>query len=228
MRGGTTGKAGTMALTLALLCPALAWPQPAQRGNEVYTCTDRHGRRITSDRPIAECADREQRVLDHTGTERRRIGPTLTENERAERERQQRERARELARLAEQRHRERVLVARYPDALAHQQERQAALEQVNAVIEVATRRITQLRAERRKLDSELEFYPDGLTQAPDKLRRAYADNDRDTAEQQRFIATQEQEKQRINERFDAELAGLRRLWAERSGEPASPTEGSGR
>ncbi|NKO00957.1 DUF4124 domain-containing protein, partial [Weissella cibaria] len=34
------------------------------------------------------------------------------------------------------------------------------------------------------------------------------------AEQQRFIKQQEEEKQRINQRFDAELQQLRKLWAD--------------
>src|SRR5574337_1145052 len=108
---------------LAMAAPA--WAQQGKSTQEVYTCTDRHGRRITADRPIAECVDREQRILDHTGTERRRIGPTLTEHERAAQEVQRRQEAQERARIVEERRRERVLLARYPDEAAHQAEREA-------------------------------------------------------------------------------------------------------
>jgi orotate phosphoribosyltransferase len=34
----------------------------------IYACTDANGRRITADRPIASCVDREQRVLGNTGS----------------------------------------------------------------------------------------------------------------------------------------------------------------
>ncbi len=198
---------------VALAAAAQAWAQQARPPQEVYTCIDKHGRRITSDRPIADCVDREQRVLDHTGTERRRIGPSLTEHERAAQEVQRRKQAEESARIAEERRRERALTARYPDEAAHQAERNAALDQVEEVVVVAHKRVQSLKAERRRLDVELEFYRGDVTKAPVLLQRQIADNEQALADQQRFLATQELEKRRIHQRFDAELAQLRQLWA---------------
>lgn len=197
---------------LALGALAPAWAQQGKTAQEVYTCIDRQGRRITSDRPIAECVDREQRVLDHTGTERRRIGPTLTEHERAAQEAQRRKEAEERARFLEERRRERVLLARYPDEAAHQAEREAAIDQVEEVIVVAHKRIQALKAERRRIDVELEFYRGDPAKAPAKLQRQIAENDQALAEQQRFLVAQDLEKRRIHQRFDAELAQLRQLW----------------
>ena len=198
---------------VALAAAAQAWAQRARPPQEVYTCIDKHGRRITSDRPIADCVDREQRVLDHTGTERRRIGPSLTEHERAAQEVQRRKQAEESARIAEERRRERALTARYPDEATHQAERNAALDQVEEVVVVAHKRVQSLKAERRRLDVELEFYRGDVTKAPVLLQRQIADNEQALADQQRFLATQELEKRRIHQRFDAELAQLRQLWA---------------
>lgn len=198
---------------LALGALAPAWAQQGKTAQEVYTCIDRQGRRITSDRPIAECVDREQRVLDHTGTERRRIGPTLTAHERAAQEAQRRKEAEERARFLEERRRERVLLARYPDEAAHQAEREAAIDQVEEVIVVAHKRIQALKAERRRIDVELEFYRGDPAKAPAKLQRQIAENDQALAEQQRFLVAQDLEKRRIHQRFDAELAQLRQLWA---------------
>ncbi len=198
---------------VALAAAAQAWAQQARPPQEVYTCIDKHGRRITSDRPIADCVDREQRVLDHTGTERRRIGPSLTEHERAAQEVQRRKQAEESARIAEERRRERALTARYPDEATHQAERNAALDQVEEVVVVAHKRVQSLKAERRRLDVELEFYRGDVTKAPVLLQRQIADNEQALADPQRFLATQELEKRRIHQRFDAELAQLRQLWA---------------
>ena len=198
---------------VALAAAAQAWAQQARPPQEVYTCIDKHGRRITSDRPIADCVDREQRVLDHTGTERRRIGPSLTEHERAAQEVQRRKQAEESARIAEERRRERALTARCPDEATHQAERNAALDQVEEVVVVAHKRVQSLKAERRRLDVELEFYRGDVTKAPVLLQRQIADNEQALADQQRFLATQELEKRRIHQRFDAELAQLRQLWA---------------
>ena len=44
----------------------------------IYTCVDAQGRRLTADRPIRECIDREQNELNASGTVKRKIGPSLT------------------------------------------------------------------------------------------------------------------------------------------------------
>ncbi|MEK9803169.1 MAG: DUF4124 domain-containing protein, partial [Curvibacter sp.] len=59
----------------------------------IYTCTDAQGRKLTSDRPIRECADREQLLLNPSGTVRAVIPPTLTGPERAVQEARQRREA---------------------------------------------------------------------------------------------------------------------------------------
>ena len=181
---------------------AVAAPESAP-AKQVFICTDAQGRRLTSDRPIPECIDREQRVLGPSGTLRERRGPVLTE---------------------EERRRERVLIARYPNQGAHDAERAQALQQVDDVTAVAHKRVADLQAQRLKLESEMEFYQRDPSKAPMHLRRAIAENQDAVAEQQRFIAGQVQEKQRVNQRFDVELLQLRKLWAERD-RPALPLSG---
>ena len=66
---------------LAGLCAAVA-AQTSPGALSIYTCVDKQGRKLTSDRPIPECIDREQRELGPSGTLRRVIGPTLTQQER--------------------------------------------------------------------------------------------------------------------------------------------------
>jgi len=41
-----------------------------------YTCVDSKGKKRSSDRPIPECSDREQRVLNKDGSLRRVVPPT--------------------------------------------------------------------------------------------------------------------------------------------------------
>ena len=191
----------------------------------MYTCVDKNGRRITADRPIAECVDREQRVLDRTGTERRRMGPTLTENERAALETQRRADAEQQSRVLEQRRRDRALITRYADEATHNAERNAALETFNDLIAVASKRIDQLRVDRATINTEMEFYQNDPKKAPARLQRRISDNDEDLAEQQRYIATQRDEKRKVQQRFDAELVQLKALWAAEkaaAGTAASP------
>lgn len=178
----------------------------------IYTCVDRNGRRLTADRPIPECLDREQRELSPSGITRRQIGPSLTELERAAQDAQNRKDAEERARVVEERRRERVLVARYPDKAAHDVERAAAIQMVDDVTATAEKRTLELKAERKKLDVEMEFYKKDPNKAPMTLRRKIAEIDDSLAEQQRFIAGQDQEKRRVHARFDTELSQLRKLW----------------
>ncbi len=199
-----------------------AWAQgtASGTGSGIFTCVDAKGRRLTADRPIAECTDREQRVLGPSGTERQRVGPTLTEQEHAAMEAQRRKDAEERARVAEERRRERALMTRYPDKATHDAERAAALDQVDQITVVAEKRILDLQEQRKKLDTEMEFYKKNPSSAPMALRRQIAENENALAEQQRFVSGQDQEKRRVNQRFDAELAQLRHLWSTRTGAPA--------
>lgn len=205
---------------LAGLCMAAA-AQNTQ-STSIYSCVDSQGRRLTSDRPIRECIDREQRELSPSGTVRRVIGPTLTAQERAALEAQRRKEQEEQARVAEERRRERVLLARYPDKAAHDTERANALAQVDEVTATAAKRITDLQARRKTLDQEMEFYRKDPAKAPMNLRRQIAENDEEVQEQKRFLAGQDQEKRRIHQRFDEELAQLRRLWSHQSAVPHVP------
>ena len=197
---------------LATLGADLAWAQAPGTSGGIYTCVDRNGRRLTADRPIAECLDREQRELGPSGIVRRQIGPSLTEQERAAQEAQRRKEAEARARELEERRRERALTARYPDKATHDVERAAAIQLVDDVTATAEKRLVELAQQRKAFDVEMEFYKKDPNKAPMSLRRKIAENEESIAEQQRFIAGQDQEKRRVHQRFDVELAQLRKLW----------------
>ena len=197
---------------LATLGADWAWAQAPGTSGGIYTCVDRNGRRLTADRPIAECLDREQRELGPSGIVRRQIGPSLTEQERAAQEAQRRKEAEARARELEERRRERALTARYPDKAAHDVERAAAIQLVDDVTATAEKRLVELAQQRKAFDVEMEFYKKDPNKAPMSLRRKIAENEESIAEQQRFIAGQDQEKRRVHQRFDVELAQLRKLW----------------
>jgi chromosome segregation ATPase len=179
----------------------------------IYTCVDAKGRRLTSDRPILDCIDREQSEISPSGQVLRRIGPSLTAAERAAEEEKSRRAAAERNRVAEERRRDRALLARYPDRSAHDQERSQAIASIDEVINSADKRIQELHADRKKLDSELEFYKGGISKASPQLKRRIDENDQLVAAQKRFIANQEEEKKRLNARYDEELVRLKPLWA---------------
>lgn len=186
----------------------------------IYACTDANGRRITADRPIASCVDREQRVLGNTGVELRRMGPTLTEQERVALEAKRRQEQAAQLRAREERLRERAVLARFPNQAVHDAARAEALAQVDDVIGVAQKHQVELKERRRKLNTELEFYQNDPKKAPANLRRQLDDNTESQEEQARFLKQQDAEKLRINQRFDVELQQLRKLWGEQP--PVAP------
>lgn len=206
------------ALLLAGLFSQALAQAPAPSG--VYTCTDASGRQLRSDRPIPECADREQRVLSPSGTVRARIGPTLTAQERAQQAAQEKEAADARARAAEEKRRDRALLMRYPNAQVHDQERAGALAKIASVVELARQRIDDLMQEKRKNDAELEFYQGDPNKAPPALRRQIDYVAQRVQSQQRFIQSQEQEIQRTEARFDEERERLKQLWRQQDGSAA--------
>lgn len=206
--------AGMVGLGVLLAGGALqAFAQASVEGG-IYTCIDAKGRKLTSDRPIRECSDREQRLLNPSGTLRAIIPPTLTGPERAALEVKQRREAEERARQAEEKRRERALLVRYPSRYVHDKERAEALDSIGLVRQAALNRVKELERQRKELDTELEFYAKDPGKVPPSLQRLVDENTRSMAVQERFIADQEADMSRVNARFDEELARLQLLWAQ--------------
>lgn len=188
--------------------------------SSVFTCVDAQGRRLTSDRPILACNDREQRELNSTGTLRRIIPPTLTAAEREARDARERQAYLESQRARDTIRRDQALITRYPDKATHEAGRREALTQTQAVVDTAERRIAELATERKGLDDEMEFYRKDPSKAPAKVRRAIEDNAQEVQEQHRAIAGQQEERNRINARFDEEAVRLRPLWDAKTADAA--------
>src|SRR5688572_28918452 len=117
--GGLAMQAVRLALGAMLLAGAGAAPAA------IYSCVDASGKKLTSDRPIAECATREQKVLNPDGSVRRVVPPTLTADERAEQEARERQLAVERAQQQDAVRRDRNLMVRFPNEAAHNKARNA-------------------------------------------------------------------------------------------------------
>lgn len=193
---------------------ALTWCSVGLAQAAIFTCVDAQGRRITSDRPIAACMDREQRELSSSGSVKRVIPPEPTAEERATLDAKRKADAEQTARLAEEKRKERALLSRYPNEAAHQRERAKALESVDVVENTIQKRIEELVKLRAGLDDEMAFYAKDPAKAPPLLKRKIKDNESLVSAQQNALKQQGAERQRVNERFDAELEQLRRLWAQ--------------
>ena len=179
----------------------------------IYTCVDAKGRKITSDRPIADCIDRTQQEMSPQGTVRRVLGPTLTAQERAAQDEKDKVALEQHLHALEEKRRDRALLARYPNRALHDKERNQAFAQIDEVVKAAAKRSVELAEQRAVINAEFEFYKKDISKAPTALKRRVDDNDIGIAIQQRFISDQDLEKRRVNQRFDEELAKLKTLWA---------------
>jgi len=207
------------AMAAAMLAALTGWPLIAAaqadgsgpRISGIYTCIDDRGRRLTADRPIAECAHREQQLLNKDGSLRAIVPPTLTAEERAEKETRERRLAEQRAAQADAARRDRNLLMRYPNEAVHSRAREAAIETVRLAIKASEVRLRELANERKPLTSEAEFYQG--KQLPPKLKGQLDANDAAAEAQRSSASNQEAELGRINRLYDAELDRLRKLWA---------------
>ncbi|WP_284618255.1 DUF4124 domain-containing protein [Aquabacterium humicola] len=222
-------------LLLLLLSIGAAGTAPAQVPGQaasaagIFTCVDDNGRRLTSDRPIPACAAKEQRELNRDGSLRRIVPPTLTAEERADREAAERRAALMRAAQADAVRRDRNLMLRFPNEASHQKAREAALDTVRVAMKATEQRQQELANERKPLNEEAEFYKG--RSLPAKLKQQIDANDAAVEAQRSAVANQQAELVRINKLYDEELAHLRKLWAgaqpgslgpSTSGAPAAP------
>ena len=184
----------------------------AAAAQDIYTCVDAKGRTITADRPIPECMSRTQRELSRSGLVKRQVEPSLTAHEQAAQEEKDNLAADIRAREAEEKRRDKALLQRYPTRAVHDQERAAALMQIDEVIKASSKRRGELASQRKAIASEFEFYVKDPSKAPASLKRRMEENESSVLVQQKFILDQEQEKKRVNFRFDEEIVKLKPLW----------------
>ncbi|MDI4634676.1 hypothetical protein J7U46_16570 [Pelomonas sp. V22] len=201
-------------LPLVALLVALPCAQGLAQGSggkAIYTCTTTDGRKLTGDRPIADCMTREQRVLNADGSLRSILPPSLSLEEKAAKDELERKQAVERSALADAVRRDRNLKLRFPNEAAHQRARTAALDDVNTAMRTSERRLLDLAAERKPLSDEAEFYVG--KPLPPKLKQQLDANDAAAEAQRVLIENQKSELVRVNKLYDQELARLKRLWA---------------
>ena len=207
MRGATVR---VLLAALGVCAGASAWAQATAPQPLIYTCVNAAGKKLTSDRPIPECNDREQRVLNSDGSVRKIIGPTLTAEERVKVDEQ--EKAIERARIekAEAVRADRNLLNRFPNEAAHAKARAKDLDNVKGSLKVSEDRLAALARERKPLTDEAEFYVG--KPLPAKIKAQLDANDTAVEAQRVLIQNQKLEAVRIDQNFDAQLERLRKLW----------------
>ena len=192
---------------LAGLC-AVATP-PALAA--IYSCVDASGKHHTADRPIAECLDSGQSVLNPDGSQKQVLPPRMNAQERAQAQEKARQAQLALDAQRDAARRDRNLMLRYPDEVSHDKAREAALDDVRHNVAAIQERLTALQHERVPLMQQTEFYKG--RRLPHALKIKLDANEAQQQAQRDLIQTQESELVRINALYDAELQRLKQLWA---------------
>lgn len=199
-----------LACALPSLEAARAADQPSSR---IFQCVLPDGRKVTSDKPIAECMNvgKSQRELNRDGSEKGVVEAPPTEDEKAERERVRRQREAERTAYEIEVRRDRDMLKRFPNEAAHAKAREKALDDVATSVRNSEARIKVLLQERKPLLDEAEFYVG--KPLPNKVKLGLDANDAALEAQRSLVQNQQTEVVRINALYDAELARLKKLWA---------------
>ena len=202
-------------LLLAAVVIALpAATRAAAPGIPIIQC-ELNGKKVHSDRPIAECANKEQRELNPDGSLKRIIPPTPTADEVAAKEEKDREAKLEFAAKSDAVRRDRNLMQRFPDEAAHRKAREKALDELRVSAKITAVRIADLLAEKVKNDEQKQFYVNEHVNKPlpTQLKQKIDANEASLEAQRSLEQNQIAETARINALYDAELARLRKLWS---------------
>jgi hypothetical protein len=156
----------------------------------IFQCVLADGRKVTSDKPIAECmtVGKPQRELNKDGSEKAIVEAPPTEDEKAERERIRRQREAERTAYEIEVRRDRDLLKRFPNEAAHGKAREKALDDVATSVRSSEARIKLLLQERKPLLDEAEFYVG--KPLPLKVRLALDANDASLEAQRSLVQNQ--------------------------------------
>ncbi len=196
---------------LALILGAIAVAAQAQVKAQVYTCTTATGRKITADRPIPECMDREQRELQTSTGRVNIVKPKQTEAERwAEREAQkQAERDREAA--LQQQRRDQQLLARYPDEAALEEKRSYMLDEIKKRWAPTLEEQAEIDARRKEISAAAELRRKTGKAADFSTAKEAVQLERRTLQLRPMMEKAHADLDRVNQEMDADLARLRYL-----------------
>ncbi len=192
----------------------LVWRRRRWRRTYIYQC-ELNGKKVTSDRPIPECINKEQRRLNPDGSLNQIIPPTPTADEtEAIATQKLKEEVERVARNDAIR-RDRNLMQRFPNEAEHAKARMKALDDLRVSAKNSEARIALLMVERKKLEDEKQFYVNDRVNKPlpSGLKQKLDANEASLEAQKSLAQNQESEVARINSLYDVELKRLKKLWA---------------
>jgi hypothetical protein len=185
----------------------------APAAHAAFKCKDEKGVTHVGDTPPAACANVVMYEVSRSGTVLRRIDPTPTGDE-VKARMEEKARAEEAAKAAaEQRRKDRALLATYSSEKDIDTSRDINLKPIEGRLKSAKDRIVVVDKRIKELETELEFYQAGKSGKSSKARQAppqlQADYDRARAERvslDKSLVDYEKEMQEVRTRYDTDKA----------------------
>ena len=197
----------SLALAMGIATGSLAISASAQA--TIYTCRDRSGRTITSDRPIPECVDRAVRELGPSGIVKREIAPPLTPEQQRQKDIDDRNKRLADDAAREKRRHDSALLAAYSNEAQIETARRRALADAQDSIKTSHLHLADLNADKKALEQEAEFYK--KKRMPLVVKRRFDDNEAAISDEEATIKMRQSDVERINQRYDDELKRFREL-----------------
>ncbi len=207
MKTRTLSRSIALATMLTLASGTLA-ANGAEQGT-IYSCRDRAGRTITSDRPIPECSDRAVRELGPSGILKREIAAPLTPEQQRAKEIDDRNKRVADDAAREKKRRDSALLAAYSNEAQIESARHRALADAQENIKTSHSHLADLNAEKKALAQEGEFYKG--KRMPPLVKRRLDDNEAAISDEEATIKMRQTDVERINQRYDDELKRFREL-----------------
>ena len=191
-------------VTAFVAIPALA----ASAEQAIYSCKDRSGRTITSDRPAFECVG-VIRELGPSGIVRREIAPPLTTDQQHQKDLDDKARrtAEETAR--EKRRRDSALLAAYQSEEQIEAARRRSLADADESIRISRTRIDELTKEQKALVQDGEAAK-GRNMSP-LFKRKIEDNQALIDDEEASMRIRQADVERVNQRYDDDVRRFREL-----------------
>ncbi len=179
------------------------------KAQSFYSCIDKYGRKLGSDRPIPECVDTIQKEHNSAGVViRQRDGAAVNTN--SDNSSDASKTNKNEASLDERK--EKALLARYRNQELHNQERQRVLAIIDSNITRTQKQINDLLVVKVNLEKEINKPVDQQTQTVPAIKRKITDNDQTLKILRTMLTDTNSERQRANQRFDEEQTILQKLW----------------
>ncbi|MGI9026559.1 MAG: DUF4124 domain-containing protein [Burkholderiaceae bacterium] len=207
MKKRTLSRSIALATMLTLASGTLA-ANGAEQGT-IYSCRDRAGRTITSDRPIPECSDRAVRELGPSGILKREIAAPLTPEQQRAKEIDDRNKRVADDAAREKKRRDSALLAAYSNEAQIESARHRALADAQENSKTSHAQLADLKAEKKALAQEGEFYKG--KRMPPRVKRRLDDNEAAISDEEATIKMRQTDVERINQRYDDELKRFREL-----------------